>query len=88
MPTTFVFAVLGIVAIVVIAFVLMGLSTRGKKLKCPDCDTVFPAPAMDLKRSGLGWTFPFTGVVKCPKCGQMRGRRDYQKAPANTPPST
>jgi predicted RNA-binding Zn-ribbon protein involved in translation (DUF1610 family) len=88
MTSTAVFAILGIATIAVIAFVALGVATRRKKLKCPDCGTVFPAPAVDLKRSGLGWTFPYTGVVKCPKCGETRGRRDYQKAPANAPPST
>jgi uncharacterized C2H2 Zn-finger protein len=88
MTATIVLAILGIAAIAVITFVLLGLSARGKKLKCPDCGTVFSAPAVDMKRSGLGWTPAYMGVVKCPKCGQTRPRRDYSKAPANMPPST
>lgn len=67
--------------IVVVAIVLVVLAGRGKRLKCPDCGTVFSPPAMDNKRSGLGWTIPYAGTVKCPKCGQSRSRRDYQKAP-------
>jgi uncharacterized C2H2 Zn-finger protein len=69
------------IAIIVVVFGVLALMTRGKMLKCPDCGTVFASPAVDQKRSGLGWTFPYAGVVKCPKCGQTRSRRDYQKAP-------
>ena len=69
------------IAIIVVALVLVSLAGRGRQLKCPDCGTVFAAPAVDNKRSGLGWTFPYTGFVKCPKCGESRSRRDYQKAP-------
>jgi predicted Zn finger-like uncharacterized protein len=65
--------------IAVIAFVVLGLAVRGKMLKCPECGTVFKAPMVDNKRSGLGFTFPYVGVVKCPKCGQSRSRRDYLK---------
>ncbi len=72
------------VAIVVVAIVAVALAGRGRRLKCPDCGTVFAAPAMDTKRSGLGWTLPYMGNVKCPKCGESRSRRDYQKAPAET----
>jgi uncharacterized C2H2 Zn-finger protein len=68
--------------VIVAAVAILALAGRGRALKCPDCGTVFASPAMDLKRSGLGWTLPYTGVVKCPKCGQTRGRRDYQKAPS------
>jgi len=67
--------------IVVVAVVLVGLAGRGKMLKCPDCGTVFAAPSVDAKRSGMGWTLPYMGSVKCPKCGESRSRRDYQKAP-------
>jgi uncharacterized C2H2 Zn-finger protein len=74
--------------IVVVAFVAVALAGRAKMLKCPDCGTVFAAPAMDLKRSGLGWTIPYLGVVKCPKCGESRSRRDYQKAPIAAKTST
>jgi uncharacterized C2H2 Zn-finger protein len=72
--------VIGVVLIV--AIVAVALAGRGRKLKCPDCGTVFEAPSMDLKRSGVGWTIPHMGVVKCPKCGESRSRRDYQKPPA------
>jgi uncharacterized C2H2 Zn-finger protein len=70
-----------VVIILVVIWGVLALLTRGKMLKCPDCGTVFASPAMDQKRSGLGWTFPYTGTVKCPKCGESRPRRDYQKAP-------
>lgn len=56
-----------------------GLLSRGKKLKCPACGAEFAAPAFDEKVSGLGWTFPYTGLVKCPRCGEKRSRRDYLK---------
>jgi len=75
---------LATVGIVLIAIVVVALAGRGRKLKCPDCGTVFAAPAMDNKRSGMGWTLPYTGTVKCPECGQSRGRRDYQKPSAGT----
>lgn len=71
--------ILGVVAILAAA---LGLASRGKKLVCPECGTVFAAPAMDQKYSGLGWTLPYTGRVKCPKCGELRSRRDYQRAPS------
>jgi len=70
--------------VVVVAIAAVALAGRGKKLKCPDCGTVFAAPAMDTKRSGMGWTIPFMGYVKCPECGESRSRRDYQKAPPQT----
>jgi uncharacterized C2H2 Zn-finger protein len=79
--------VIPVVVIAVAIFVILALSTRGKMLKCPNCGTVFAAPAVDQKRSGLGWTFPYTGIVKCPKCGESRPRRDYQKAPVVQQPS-
>jgi len=69
------------IGIVIVAAVVVALAGRGKQLKSPDCGTVFAAPAMDVKRSGGGWTFPYLGKVKCPKCGESRSRRDYQKAP-------
>jgi predicted RNA-binding Zn-ribbon protein involved in translation (DUF1610 family) len=77
-------AFIGIVTIVIIfaAIVLMALAGRGRKLKCPDCGTVFSAPGMDNKRSGMGWTLPYMGGVKCPKCGESRSRRDYQRPPS------
>jgi hypothetical protein len=70
--------------IVIVAIVAVALAGRGKMLKCPDCGTVFAAPAMDNKRSGMGWTLPHMGKVKCPKCGEARPRRDYQKVPSTT----
>ncbi len=76
------------IVIVVVAVVFVALAGRGKSLKCPDCGTVFSAPAMDTKRSGTGWTLPYMGNVKCPKCGEARSRRDYQKAPPASPTST
>ena len=78
------------IAIIAIVFVVSMLAVRGKTLKCPDCGTIFKAPMVDNKRSGLGWTFPYTGLVKCPKCGQSRGRRDYLKptAPTEKSPTT
>jgi hypothetical protein len=66
-----------IVTIPIVAVVaLMGsaLLSRGKRLKC---GTVFSAPALDEKLSGLGWTFPYMGNVKCPKCAEKRRRKDY-----------
>jgi uncharacterized C2H2 Zn-finger protein len=71
--------------VIVILFVALALLTRGKELKCPDCGTVFKAPAMDEKRSGLGWTIPYLGYVKCPKCGERRSRSDYQKVASPAP---
>jgi len=68
--------------LIVFSAVVVMLAGRTKMLKCPDCGTVFPAPAMDVKRSGVGWTLPRFGYVKCPKCGESRSRRDYQKPPA------
>lgn len=81
---------LGGIAVIVVVAVLLSLSVRGKKLKCPECGTVFSAPLVDQKISGLGWTFPYTGRVKCPKCGESRSRRDYLKptAPTERAPAT
>jgi predicted RNA-binding Zn-ribbon protein involved in translation (DUF1610 family) len=83
----------GLIALVTLAIILVAigavtLAGRGRRLKCPDCGTVFAAPSVDLKRSGLGWTPPYMGVVKCPKCGESRSRRDYQKAPSQPQPAT
>jgi len=75
--------------IIVVAVVgIVALVGRGTKLKCPDCGTVFSAPLMDNKFSGLGWTLPYTGRVKCPNCGESRSRRDYQKVRASSQPLT
>ncbi len=83
-------SLLGIVplAIVVVAVVAVALAGRGKMLKCPDCGTVFAAPAVDAKRSGMGWTLPYAGKVKCPKCGESRSRRDYPKPPPQSSAAT
>ncbi len=86
-PTTEI-AVVVPTLVIVVAVVLVGLAGRNKKLKCPECGTVFSAPAMDNKRSGLGWTLPYMGSVKCPKCGEGRPRRDYRKAEASPPTVT
>lgn len=78
------------IAIIVIVFVVSMLAVRGKMLKCPECGTTFKAPMVDNKLSGLGWTFPYTGRVKCPNCGQSRNRRDYLKPtiPTEKAPAT
>jgi uncharacterized C2H2 Zn-finger protein len=68
-----------IFVVLVIIFAVGVLLSRGKQLKCPDCNRVFNAPFMEEKRWGGGWTFPFMGAVKCPKCGNRRSRRDYIK---------
>jgi len=64
-------SVLPLVVLVVVV-VVVALLSRGKQLKCPDCEHVFYAPVMEEKLSGLGWTFPYMGSVKCPKCGNKR----------------
>jgi predicted RNA-binding Zn-ribbon protein involved in translation (DUF1610 family) len=74
--------------LIVFSAVVILLAGRTRKLKCPACGTVFNAPAMDNKRSGLGWTLPYLGVVKCPQCGQKRSRRDYQKVKYKEPKFT
>jgi uncharacterized C2H2 Zn-finger protein len=74
--------------IVIVALLAVALAGRGRRLKCPDCGTVFAAPAMDTKRTGMGWTFPYMGRVKCPKCGESRSRRDYQKTPPDSQTAT
>jgi len=65
--------------ILVVVVVVVALLSRSKQLKCPECEHVFNAPIMEEKISGLGWTFPYMGRVKCPKCGNKRSRRDYNK---------
>jgi uncharacterized C2H2 Zn-finger protein len=74
------------VVIVLVAVVLVFAGRR--KLRCPNCGNVFSAPSMDNKNSGLGLTLPFMGKVKCPKCGESRPRRDYQKPDAPSPAAT
>jgi len=62
------------------AIIVVGvLMNRGKQLKCPDCNCVFNAPVMEKKITGLGLTFPYMGIIKCPKCNVERSRRDYDK---------
>ncbi|MDG7007141.1 MAG: hypothetical protein JRN06_02720 [Nitrososphaerota archaeon] len=74
---------------VILAFLIPILAARGKWLKCPDCGEAFKAPAVDQRRTGIGVSPPGLGSVKCPKCGQLRSRRDYLKvpAPAQSPPT-
>ena len=79
-----IYAVIGILVVVVILFLVLALLTRGKWLKCPDCGQVFKAPMVDQRRTGIGVNPPYLGRVKCPKCGQMRSRRDYQSVPRPT----
>ncbi|MDA4114929.1 MAG: hypothetical protein OK442_00065 [Thaumarchaeota archaeon] len=64
--------------LIVLAGIMIMLAGRKKMLKCPECGNVFAAPAFDSKRSGSGWTLPYLGQLKCSKCGQSRGRRDYK----------
>jgi predicted RNA-binding Zn-ribbon protein involved in translation (DUF1610 family) len=65
------------IAIVVVILLVPVLIARGKRLKCPDCGEEFSAPVMDQRYGGVGWSPPYMGRVKCPKCGQVRARRDY-----------
>ena len=67
--------------VIVFSAVVVFLAGNSKKLKCPGCGTVFAAPSVDIRKSGAGWTLPYMGKVKCPKCGESRSRRGYQKAP-------
>ena len=73
-----------VLAVIVIIPVIGLLLSRGKQLKCPDCEYIFNAPIMEEKWSGLGWTFPYMGVIKCHKCGNKRSRRDYSKVEAES----
>ena len=66
----------------VLVFLIPVLVSRGKWLKCPDCGEAFKAPLVDQRYTGIGVSPPGLGRVKCPKCGQLRSRRDYQKVPA------
>jgi hypothetical protein len=75
---TFPYLVVAIPLVVIAILILVpALLVRGKRLKCPDCDEEFSAPLMDTRYAGIGWSPPYMGRVKCPKCGQMRSRRDY-----------
>ncbi len=50
------------------------------KIVCPKCNFVFDRPRMDLKITGLGWTFPGLGVIKCPNCGYKAPRDEFSVA--------
>lgn len=76
---------IAVVVVVVVVILVVAVAGRGKKLKCPECGNVFKAPATDNKLTGLGWTLPYLGTIKCRKCGQSRSRRDYLKVPAESP---
>jgi len=82
--SSLIYAVIGILVVLVVLFLVLALLTRGKWLKCPDCGQVFKAPMVDQRRTGIGVNPPYLGRVKCPKCGQMRSRRDYQSVPRPT----
>jgi uncharacterized C2H2 Zn-finger protein len=71
--------------LIVFAAAVIMLAGRKKMLRCPECGNVFAAPAFDNRRSGLGWTLPYLGQLKCPKCGQSRGRRDYKTVKVKQP---
>jgi ssDNA-binding Zn-finger/Zn-ribbon topoisomerase 1 len=73
--------VIAIITFVVIGVIIVvgALLSRGKQLRCPDCEHVFNAPIMEEKWSGLGWTLPYMGIIRCTKCGNKRSRRDYNK---------
>jgi len=73
-----------LIAILVVLYLVLPLLARGKWLKCPQCGEVFKAPMVDQRRTGIGVNPPYLGRVKCPKCGQMRSRRDYQSVPRPT----
>jgi uncharacterized C2H2 Zn-finger protein len=68
-----------VVAVLVVVIVAVALLNRGKQLKCPKCGQVFKSPLMDDKMLGAGWTFPYLGTVKCPRCGVELSRREYSK---------
>jgi len=72
--------------IVIVTFSVLGiiigvaaLLNRGKQLRCPDCENTFNAPILEQKTLGFGWTLPYMGTIRCPKCGKNRSRRDYTK---------
>lgn len=73
------YIITALVLIIVIVFSIGALLSRGKQLKCPDCEYIFNAPNLEEKWTGLGWTLPYMGVIRCPECGKKRSRRDYNK---------
>lgn len=75
-------------ALIVLAVILVYSSGRNRKLKCPECGTVFDAPVTDSNRSGTGWTIPNRGTVRCPKCGKSRPRREYPRVKVKEPQYT
>ncbi len=48
-----------------------------KFLKCPKCGQGFKAPKMDLKFTGLGYSIPGLGVIKCPDCDYRDRRKRF-----------
>jgi predicted RNA-binding Zn-ribbon protein involved in translation (DUF1610 family) len=78
---------LPLVAFALVAVLIM-LAGRTKMLRCPECGNAFAAPTLDNKSSGSGRTLPYLGKVKCPKCGQSRGRRGYQTVRVKQPKFT
>lgn len=67
-----------VVAVLVVSIVVAALLNRGKQLKCPKCGQVFKSPLMDDKLIA-GWTLPYMGTVKCPRCGAELSRQEYGK---------
>jgi DNA-directed RNA polymerase subunit RPC12/RpoP len=68
-----------IFAVFVVLVLFSVLASRNTELKCPNCSATFQAPISDQKITDLGFTFPNIGVVACPKCGEKRHRKDYEK---------
>ena len=75
---------LPLLAFALVAVMIM-LAGRAKMLRCPECGNIFAAPALDNKSSGSGSTLPYLGKVKCPKCGQSRGRRGFKTVKVKQP---
>lgn len=71
--------------LIVFSAVVIFLAGRTRWLKCPSCGNVFKAPSVDNRRPATGWTLPYMGTVKCPKCGESRPRRDYQTVKVKEP---
>ena len=82
MVSSFIYALIAVPVILVVAFLVTRLRTLGQWLKCPDCGEVFKAPATDQKSVGFGPVPAGIGILPCPKCGQTRRRADYAKVPA------